>query len=191
MKARWLGLLVGFAAQMAQAQYVDPMEQQRCIWRCLAGSPGNTSPQYHQCVARFCTPQTAPQYSAPSFARHWKSGIAADGQTRFAGADVGQEGGPGLYYMCDRQGQSYLMLFRHQGPPGMMRFRIGAQDFTVPFDRSRGELTVNVTPGGRFLNALSYGQSVWISDMHGGHVMHLNLQGAAAALQGAMAGCRG
>ncbi|MBK0328321.1 hypothetical protein I5535_13595 [Rhodobacteraceae bacterium F11138] len=191
MKYCWLaGLLVGLA-QMAQAQYVDPMAQQRCIWRCLANSPGNTSSQYHQCVARLCMEQAAPQYSAPATGTAWKSGIAADGVTRFAGADSNQNGGPGLYYMCDRQGQSYLMLFRYQGAPGMMRFRIGVQDFSIPFDRSRGALTVNLTPGGRVFNALIYGRSLWVADMHGAHVMNLTLQGAAGALQGAVAACRG
>lgn len=191
MKICWMVLLICLAAQTSQAQSGDPMEQQRCIWRCLADSPGASSPRYHQCVERLCVEPSAPQYKAPATATLWKSGVAADGVTRFAGVDVGQEGGPGFYYMCDRQGQSYLMLFRHQGPPGMMRFRIGAQDFTVPFDRSRRELTMNVIPGGNFLNALAYGQTAWISDVYGGHVMSVNLQGAAVALQGAFAACRG
>lgn len=184
-------LSVCIAAQLAQAQSADPMEQQRCIWRCLAGSPGAHSAQYNQCVQRFCVQHSPPQSSVPAIVTPWKSGVAADGRTHFAGAEAGQGGGPGLYYMCDRQGQSYLMLYRHQGPPGMKRFRIGAQDFTVPFDRSRGELTMNVTPGGQFLNALVYGQSAWISDAQGGHVMNVNLQGAAAAMQAAIAACRG
>lgn len=32
----------------------DPMEQQRCIWRCLADAKGNTDPRYHACVERLC-----------------------------------------------------------------------------------------------------------------------------------------
>ncbi len=188
MNAGWIVLSLGLVAAMAQAQYVDPMEQQRCVWRCLADSPGNTSPQYHQCVARHCT---APQYRAPEAGAPWTGGIAADGVTRYAGLTAGSAGAPGLYYMCDRRGQSYLMLYRHEGPPGMMRFRIGGQEFTVPFDRRRGALTVDVTPGGRFLNALIYGPSLWITDTRGGHVMSLSLHGAAAAIQAALAACRG
>lgn len=191
MRVFWLALLACLAAQTAQAQSGDPMDLQRCIWRCLADSPGAQSPRYHQCVERLCVTQPAPQYTAPATASRWKSGVAADGITRFAGVDVAQEGGPGFYYMCDRQGQSYVMLFRHHGPPGLLRFRIGAQNFTVPFDRTRGELTMNVIPGGQFLNALSYGQNAWISDMQGRHVMNVNLQGATAAMQGAIAACRG
>ncbi|MDU9003185.1 hypothetical protein [Sedimentitalea todarodis] len=191
MRTCWIAALICLAASVAQAQSGDPMEQQRCIWRCLAGSPGAHSAQYNQCVERLCVQRPTPQYSAPAVGSPWKSGLAADGVTQFAGVDAGQANGTGFYYMCDRQGQSYLMLYRHQGPPGLLRFRIGAQQFTVPFDRSRGELTMNVIPGGQFLNALIYGQSAWISDMRGSHVMSVNLQGAAAALQGAIAACRG
>lgn len=32
----------------------DPMEEQRCVWRCLADSKGNTDPAYKQCVAAQC-----------------------------------------------------------------------------------------------------------------------------------------
>ncbi len=191
MRLGWLAAVGVLLAQQGQAQYVDPMEQQRCVWRCLASSPGNTSPQYHACVARLCSAQSVTPYAAPATAPPWKSGIAADGKTRFAGVDAGQAGGPGLYYMCDAQGQSYLMLYQLQAPAGLMKFRIGTQEFPVPFDRSRGALTVNVVPGGSFLNALAYGQRVWISDMRGNHVMNLALQGAAAALQGVIAACRG
>ncbi len=33
----------------------DEMEQQRCVWRCLADSKGNTDPAYGACVERYCT----------------------------------------------------------------------------------------------------------------------------------------
>lgn len=32
----------------------DPMEEQRCVWRCLANSNGNTDPAYASCVAKQC-----------------------------------------------------------------------------------------------------------------------------------------
>ncbi|MFD3189128.1 hypothetical protein ACFMPD_02495 [Sedimentitalea sp. HM32M-2] len=182
---------VGLCAGQGRAQVVDPMAIQRCVWSCLASSPGNQSWQYHQCVAQRCQPmQAAPVAPTPALGPPWTSGVAADGVTRYAGIHAGQPGGPGLYYMCDRQGQSYLMLYRHAGPPGMMRFFIGSQQFSLPFDRQRGELTVNLVPGGRFLNALAYGQAVQIVDARGAQVMSLGLNGAAAVLQSTIAACR-
>lgn len=134
--------------------------------------------------------QAAPA-APPPLGPPWSSGTAGDGMTRFSGMHAREPGGPGLYYMCDRQGQSYLMLYRHAGPPGMIRFFVGPQQFSLPFDRRRGELTVDVVPGGAFLNALAYGRAVQIVDARGAQVMTLGLNGAAAALQNTIAACRG
>ena len=41
----------------------DPMETQRCVWRCLSEFGPNTNPAYHQCVASRCT---APEPAAPA-----------------------------------------------------------------------------------------------------------------------------
>lgn len=38
----------------ALAQEGDPMEQQRCVWACLANSPGAESREYSDCVAQYC-----------------------------------------------------------------------------------------------------------------------------------------
>ncbi len=40
----------------------DPMETQRCVWRCLSEFGPNTNPAYHQCVAAQCT---APAPASP------------------------------------------------------------------------------------------------------------------------------
>lgn len=61
-----LGLL---SAAPAVAQTEDPMmEQQRCVWSCLANSPGNDSPEYNACVKQYCEEigaEPAPQEAAP------------------------------------------------------------------------------------------------------------------------------
>jgi Putative peptidoglycan binding domain len=44
----------------------DEMEQQRCVWRCLADSTGNTDPAYDACVARNCVESPAPAPAGPA-----------------------------------------------------------------------------------------------------------------------------
>lgn len=48
----WLTALL--AAPPVLAQEVDPMAEQRCVWSCLANSPGAESDEYAACVARLC-----------------------------------------------------------------------------------------------------------------------------------------
>lgn len=53
----------------AHAQDDDPMEFQRCIWRCLSDSNGADDPAYHACVANMCGEEEPVQQSkAPSWA---------------------------------------------------------------------------------------------------------------------------
>jgi len=54
-----LALLAGLGAMPAAAQ-PDPMEEQRCVWRCLAQSRGNTDPAYEACVRARCVASPAP-----------------------------------------------------------------------------------------------------------------------------------
>ncbi|WP_099557381.1 hypothetical protein [Hartmannibacter diazotrophicus] len=45
----------------------DPMEVQRCVWRCLANSRGADDPAYHACVDRMCSDGPAePRAQAPA-----------------------------------------------------------------------------------------------------------------------------
>lgn len=48
----WLTPLL--AAPAVMAEEVDPMAEQRCVWSCLANSPGAESDEYAACVARLC-----------------------------------------------------------------------------------------------------------------------------------------
>lgn len=36
------------------------MEQQRCVWGCLAKSKGNTDPAYTRCVQKYCDVKPTP-----------------------------------------------------------------------------------------------------------------------------------
>ena len=44
-------------ASAVAAQEADPMAEQRCVWACLANSPGAASAEYSACVAEFCSPE--------------------------------------------------------------------------------------------------------------------------------------
>lgn len=47
-------LTLFLAALPVMGQEADPMAQQRCVWSCLANSPGAESAEYSACVARLC-----------------------------------------------------------------------------------------------------------------------------------------
>lgn len=49
-----LSLVMAYAVA---AQEADPMAEQRCVWACLANSPGAASAEYSACVAEFCSPE--------------------------------------------------------------------------------------------------------------------------------------
>lgn len=66
----WFLLALPLGAQEESPE----MEQQRCVWSCLANSPGNVSAEYNACVKRYCediggdpaadaAPDAAPQQS--------------------------------------------------------------------------------------------------------------------------------
>ncbi len=44
----------------------DEMEQQRCVWSCLANSNGNTDPAYQACVDQFCSEPALAAPAAPT-----------------------------------------------------------------------------------------------------------------------------
>ena len=56
-----LALMLAMSAVPATAAPDDKeMEQQRCVWRCLANSKGNTDPAYNRCVQKFCEAKPTP-----------------------------------------------------------------------------------------------------------------------------------
>jgi hypothetical protein len=78
-----LALALGATPALAQP---DPMEEQRCVWRCLAESRGANDPAYHACVSAQCTGRPPrgkamapppPPRPAPSFGPGSKGGISA------------------------------------------------------------------------------------------------------------------
>ena len=179
-----LALLAGPAA----AQQGDPMELQRCVWRCLADSYGASDPRYHACVDRVCVgidegPSQTPVPGA------WITGIATDGFSRYAGVQAPDGSGRGLFYMCTPGGLSYLALFGLDGMGGTLRFRIDAVDYLVPFDRSRGELTMTMPPRSPFMTTLGQGGRLGVLTEAGQPLMEVSLAGAGGAMATAVAAC--
>ena len=179
-------LLLLWLAGPAPAQGGDPMELQRCVWRCLADSPGAYSPQYHACVSRMCS--TAPQrQNTPDSA--WTGGVASDGVTRFAGVAAPDGSGRGFYFMCGAQSGGYLMLYALDRREGRYQLRIDGRGFPMMFHRARQQLTVDLAPGAPLLDILAGGSWIEIVDPDGMLALSVSLTAAAPALATARLGC--
>lgn len=181
---RWIVMLWLILPGAAVAQE-DPMELQRCIWRCLSGSPGAGSAQYNQCVEQFCiaSAPTAPPAS-------WAWGPTPDGRFFFAG--VSETGGDkGLYYICTRSGDSFFSLTGLEGPDAQMRFILNNVQYLVPFAWVGGDFRIDQAAGSDFMNAIASAAQVQVQNSGGVEVMSFSLQGAGAAMQQAVNACFG
>jgi hypothetical protein len=77
-------LLAALSLAAPAAAQEDPMELQRCIWRCLANSQGADDPAYGQCVANICdgggesaAPNEPVQTGAWTYGEHPVLGLSA------------------------------------------------------------------------------------------------------------------
>ncbi len=171
------------------------MALQRCVWRCLADSPGAASAEYNECVARLCTEDGAPSgagatsSSPAAISGTWRGGIAADGRTVFAGVDSPAGDGSGLFYMCDTAGQSYLMLYAADAPPGAFHLEVAGQRYTLNFDMARQQLTSNVAPRQGVLSALASGSSVSVVNPLGDRMFQVGLGNSRSTLEQAYSAC--
>lgn len=177
-------LLVVGPIRSAEAEQ-DPMDVQRCVWSCLANSPGASSPEYEQCVQRHCTGFSQP---APGPVRSdWQGGVASDGVHRYATTPAEQ--GYALTYFCSKT-QSFFTLDHLPVPPGQYRLIVGNVEFLVPFDMARGVLSVNIPPVSPFMDGLRQGGDwLTVQNMQRGHVIRFSLRGADAAIGQAIEAC--
>ncbi|MFA3915491.1 hypothetical protein [Ruegeria hyattellae] len=189
---------LGFLALMlcappVLAQQSDPMALQRCIWSCLANSPGAHSAVYHQCVSRLCTePQYQPQVVTPApMAPGWSAGMAADGQTWSAGLAVPDGGGQGFYFQCIPGRDSYLMLYGLKAREGVFQLSIDGRVYPLAFHGRRGELTSDLPASAPFLNLLGQGHALSIVDPDGAYRASYSLLNAHGAIWQVRAACGG
>lgn len=189
----FLTLLFLLIATPALAQDDDPMAMQRCIWRCLADSSGASDPRYHQCVEQWCTgiEETTGQQSQqpPAPPGQWGAGIATDGFSRYAGLQAADGSGRGFYYMCTPQGQSYLAIFGTGTAAGGYAFQVDGLEYQLGFDRSRGELTLQIPPRAPFLDTLMQGRVLTILGPDRALLMQLPLSGAYGAINNTVYAC--
>lgn len=148
---------LGPVAVMAQE---DPMEVQRCVWRCLANSGPADNPAYEQCVTDHCgLDGPSDQGNAPT---GWQAGRIDGGRTAYAGVDT-PDGGKGVYYFCDRAGRSELMIAGVSGPAGAWALVIDGQTYAFNFAVRANGVSTRIDPGDDVLGALSRGSRVALS----------------------------
>ncbi|XDA96721.1 hypothetical protein AB1M95_11345 [Sulfitobacter sp. LCG007] len=202
-------------AAMPAAAQEDPMELQRCIWRCLAASPGNSSPEYHQCVEAQCShldeggreavtqPQSAAPLEAPAGGAatgddgnrrldDWTHALASDGQRYFAGAKAKQEG-RSFYYICAPEGQSYFAIYGLAIGGAQLSLTIGETAYLVPFDWVNGEYVVPLRADSPLMQALlaEPRKRLWIRDAAGKNLVTLTTRGSTKALKSVLKSCSG
>ncbi|TLP46954.1 hypothetical protein FDK21_08040 [Cohaesibacter sp. CAU 1516] len=92
------------------------MALQRCIWSCLANSPGATSPKYHACVERNCN-ETQEQPAEPiqrGQRGHWSIyKLSIDEPPYYDGYAANTESRNGklaLSYVCGKGGDRYISM---------------------------------------------------------------------------------
>ena len=174
----WVSICLPF---MALAQDDDPMAVQRCVWACLANSPGAASAQYDQCVRARCMEQPA----VPS-ATDWRAGLTSNGSHHFAGIDAEQ--GYEFYYFCNAA-ERYFALVGLPVSAGEHRLVIGNVAYQVPFDRRRGDLTVDLPATSVVGLAMRAGGMMDVQSLNGQHVIRFSLRGATRALQRTASAC--
>lgn len=181
-------LCMGWGAQGWAQGYEDPMEVQRCVWRCLADSPGAASQQYAQCVEALCSegppepfvPSAANQANAPL----WFAARTGDGKGNLAGVEDPLTGNS-FYVMCGANGRHNLALFGPEGPDATMVMTIGGQSYQRAFVAYGGGYYARVDAGSAEVMALRAGRDLTIANAAGGVLMQIVLNGSQQAIAAA------
>ncbi len=199
-RCAWTRDVVGFflaAAWMAspavaQMSVEDDWEQ-RCVWQCLANSPGGAESQaYSRCVDEMCLAQPParqpraaqpPADQAPRAA--WRSGAGAGG-SHFAGVEIP---GRSFSYLCKRGGPGLLAVAGLSKRADAIALRIDQQNYGLPFVAQNGILYTDAPAGSHLLRALLAGKTVHVSDTRSGASASFPLAGSGAAIRKALAGC--
>ncbi|PKP73310.1 MAG: hypothetical protein CVT84_14190 [Alphaproteobacteria bacterium HGW-Alphaproteobacteria-6] len=194
-------LAVGLAAAgsmsglPAAAQEDPEMEMQRCVWRCLADSPGAASAQYNACVQRLCVAQPAPVQPVPvqpapmqPVAPVWSGGATADGLGSYA-ATSDRASSSTLYLICAPGRERYLMLVGSGGPSTMLDVVIDGAAHALWFTEQGGSYYATLPEGSPVIAALMRGRMVEIVNPAGYRAGTFSLAGAAGPISAALARC--
>jgi hypothetical protein len=175
----------------------DYMEVQRCVWRCLHGSPGAESQEYQQCVADKCNdpvaaapaPQAAPPQPPAVAGPPWSQGATQDGLGFFAG-QVAPEAGTVLYYTCDTGGAQNLILSgRLDGPAAVLNLDADGQVIGLWFEATPGGLTSRLEPGSPLPGLIAAVRRLEVRSEAGQSLGTFAMAGAGPAINAARAAC--
>lgn len=184
----WGALALAGGGSPARAQ-MTPEEEQRCVWSCLANSPGAESRAYQQCVERLCLgpqtpqPQAAarrPGVAAPTAA--WRAS-PVEGWTHYAGVQL--PGDRSFSFLCQRGGLAVLAVGGLGAQPNGVELQIDDQSYGLRFVADKGMLYTPSTP--HLQRALMGGSSVQVATQGGS--ARFPLAGSGAAIRAAMAAC--
>lgn len=184
----------GGAVRAQSFEESDAMEVQRCVWRCLADSPGAASAEYEACVAAQCNgpPQeqnawpAAPAAQAPA----WYYGATSDGQGRYAGV-VDPAFGTSFYYMCDARGQSLLAINGPEaGLPAPLAIIIDNVAYSAVFSGRDLSSHASVAMTDPVIAALTIGRMLEVRNSSGSPLGRFSLVGSGQAIAAARQGCR-
>lgn len=184
MLAAVAALMTGAAAAQAQ---MSAEEEQRCVWRCLADSPGAASKQYSDCVQRYCVPprqSTAPRAGKPRM-RGWTNHQTGNGAAHSAAIDTGSHS---LSYICQRGGPGLLAIAGMGGRAQGVAIAVDGRGFRQNFVTRNGILYTDADAGSPLLAALMGGNQVQVTGGDGVRTA-FPLTGSGTAIRSAMAAC--
>lgn len=203
MTGRWRGLwalavvVVAVAGVPPAVAQPDPMEEQRCVWRCLANSRGNTDPAYDACVRAQCLGQAPPRNGAPRVAPPASPPLATSGWHEMRGLaypGVGTCRGraPCLIVSCPDRGTLAMELHAgdHAWPPeAPLRLRFGGEAFRTSLPPRASPTALYRWPvSGDLLGMLKTGDDVELEIE--GSTIRLSLAGSGRAIGSVEARCR-
>ncbi|EEW25954.1 hypothetical protein [Rhodobacter ferrooxidans] len=191
MRKLAVAVIALFAVPASVGAQEDPMEAQRCVWRCLA-EYGESNPQYGACVEQLCNagePALAPELSpAPAPAAGWSEGITSDG----AGAFVGHRDastGADLFFLCGPGGRTHLLLVGPEGPSATLTLTVDGVGYPLVFAEQGGGYYAEAPLTAPAMQALLRGSQAQLANEAGTALVSLPLQGLAEAVNRALTRC--
>jgi hypothetical protein len=188
-------VLLALATPGPAAAEEDPMEAQRCVWRCLSESRGASDPAYHACVRAQCS--AAPRARGdgraasrpPARGPHWQR---AAGTPYPAVAEcLPDNTNLCLLVSCPARGRMSLELYAVEngwGPGMPLTLRAGASQFNLTLP-ARGGNDLFRWPMDPFLLEVLKSESEVRLDGNDDQI-RLTLAGSGAAIRSVEANCR-